>query len=61
MRNVDPMGIIDELLEQNSKLRLELATLAAIHKHQTEIEEKMKQSQQISPEAMEMISKLDIR
>lgn len=57
----DVSKIIDELLDQNIQLRLQLATLTAIKKQQDEIETKMKESQKISPEAMEMLSKLDIR
>lgn len=57
----DPKQIIDELLAQNSSLRLEIAVLSAMKKQQDDIERQMENSKNIPPEAMELISKLDIR
>ena len=57
----DPSKVIEELLDQNAALRLELAVLAAMKKQMEEIEQQMSQPQEVSPELMEMISKLDIR
>lgn len=57
----DPKQIIDELLAQNSSLRLEIAVLSAMKKRQDDIERQMENSKNIPPEAMELISKLDIR
>lgn len=57
----DPSKVIEELLDQNAALRLELAVLAAMKKQMDEIEQQMLQSQEVSPEIMEMISKLDIQ
>lgn len=57
----DPAKIIEELLDQNASLRLELAILSAMKKEQDELEAKMQDSQNIPPEALEMLSKLDIR
>ena len=57
----DPKQIIDELLAQNSSLRLEIAVLSAMKKQQDDVERQMENSKNIPPEAMELISKLDIR
>ena len=57
----DPSKIIDELLDQNVKLRFELAVLTAMKKQQDDVNTQMQQSQNIPPGAMELISKLDIR
>jgi hypothetical protein len=59
--NVEATELLEELLNQNSQLRLELATLSALKKKMDGLEKRMEQSQQIPPEAMEMLSKLDIR
>lgn len=53
--------VIEELLSQNSQLRLELATLMAFKKQKDEIDMKLQQSSHIPPEAAELIAKLDIR
>lgn len=57
----DLKKVIEELLDQNAQLRLELAVLSSMKKQLEEIEEQMKASQNIPPEAMELLSKLDIR
>ena len=57
----DPSKVIEELLKQNTELRLELAVLSAMKKQQDDLDVQMKQSQNIPPEAMELLSKLDIR
>lgn len=57
----NPTDIIEQLLDQNAQLRLELAVLASLKKQQEDIDAQMKQSQNIPPEAMELLSKLDIR
>ena len=57
----NPTDIIEQLLDQNAQLRLELAVLASLKKKQEDIDAQMKQSQNIPPEAMELLSKLDIR
>ena len=57
-------SIIAQLVDQNSQLRLELAAaraqLAELGK-ELDVLEQMKSSQAIPPEALELISKLDIR
>lgn len=58
---VDLSTVIAELLNQNTALRLELAVLSALKKHQDDIDAQMKQPQDLSPEMMELLSKLDIR
>lgn len=61
MMEANPTDIIEQLLDQNAQLRLELAVLASLKKQQEDIDAQMKQSQNIPPEAMELLSKLDIR
>ena len=53
--------VVLDLLEQNMQLRLEAAVLRAAIQEIQELEQKMQQSQNIPPEALEMLSKLDIR
>lgn len=56
--------LVEELLNQNSELRTEQASLKAVLKEVSEelnLLIQMKQSQNIPPEALEMLSKLDIR
>lgn len=53
--------VISDLLEQNARLRLELAILRATIATEEEIQRQMEQSRNIPPEALEMLSKLDIR
>ena len=53
--------VIADLLTQNAQLRLEAAILRATIEHETEIELQMAESRNLPPEAMEMLSKLDIR
>lgn len=53
--------IIADLLNQNAQLRLEAAILRASVDQINDIERQMEQSQNIPPEALEMLSKLDIR
>lgn len=53
--------IIQDLLVQNAQLRLEAATLRATLEEEAELERKMEESKNISPEIMEVLSKLDIR
>lgn len=57
----DPQKVIADLLTQNAQLRLEIAVLRAAIQHEEEIMQKMKESRNIPPEALEMLSKLDIR
>jgi len=57
----DVNNIISELLEQNKKLQLELAMLKALGAQQEQLNKQMEQSKNIPPEALEMLSKLDIR
>ena len=62
--SADNEAIINELLDQNSELRLEIASLRAEFKRlgkQLQLLEGMKQSQQIPDDILEKISKLDIR
>lgn len=53
--------VIADLLAQNAQLRLEAAVLRATIEHEDEIERQMAESRNFPPEAMEMLSKLDIR
>jgi regulator of replication initiation timing len=56
--------IVNDLLDQNGRLRLEIASLKAALKleaREAQLVSSMKQSQNIPPEALEMLSKLDIR
>ena len=55
-----PELVIEELLDQNSALRLELATLNALYK-QTQNEPTVHTSNGVPQEAIELLSKLDIR
>jgi hypothetical protein len=57
----DPQKVIMDLLNQNAQLRLEAAALRSIIEQENEIQQKMKESQNIPPEAWEVLSKLDIR
>jgi regulator of replication initiation timing len=57
----DVNNIISELLEQNKKLQLELAMLKALGAQQEQMNKQLEQSKNIPPEALEMLSKLDIR
>lgn len=60
----DDESVINELLDQNSQLRLEIATLRAEFKRlgrELQLLEGMKQSQNIPPELLEKISSLDFR
>lgn len=57
----DLQKIINDLLNQNAQLRLEVAWLRAAVEEQKDIERQMEQSRNIPPEALEMLSKLDIR
>lgn len=56
-----PEKIIEQLLDQNSSLRLELAVLSALVRQQQEIDDQLNQSREIPPEAVELLSKLDIK
>lgn len=61
---IDMDDVVNDLLDQNSRLRLEIASLKASLKFEAQEAQRlasMKQSQNIPPEAWEMISKLDIR
>jgi len=61
---LDMDEVVNGLLEQNSQLRLELASLKASLKQAIQESTRlaqMKQSQNIPKEAWEMISQLDIR
>lgn len=53
--------IIEELLHQNSTLRLEHAVLSSALSQQREIEEELNKQQDIPEEALEILSKLDIK
>jgi regulator of replication initiation timing len=57
----NPEKVIADLLNQNAQLRFEAAVLRATLQEAAEIEQKMKQSQNFPPEALEVLSKLDIR
>lgn len=57
----NPEKVIADLLNQNMQLRFEAAVLRATLQDAAEIEQKMKQSQTFPPEALEVLSKLDIR
>lgn len=60
----DDESVINELLDQNSQLRLEIATLRAEFKRlgrELQLLEGMKQSQNIPPELLEKISSFDFR
>lgn len=57
----DANKVISHLLEQNKELQLELAVLRAMSSQQKELNQQMEQSKNIPPEALEMLSKLDIR
>lgn len=57
----NPEKVIADLLNQNTQLRFEAAVLRATLQEAAEIEQKMKQSQNFPPEALEVLSKLDIR
>ena len=57
----NPEKVIADLLNQNAQLRFEAAVLRATLREAAEIEQKMKQSQNFPPEALEVLSKLDIR
>jgi regulator of replication initiation timing len=59
--NMNVEKVIADLLTQNAQLRLEAAILRATIEHETEIELQMAESRNLPPEAMEMLSKLDIR
>jgi predicted FMN-binding regulatory protein PaiB len=56
--DVNPADVINSLIQQNTKLRLELATLSAAKK---EAEENEKENQSISQEALQALSTFDIR
>jgi regulator of replication initiation timing len=61
---IDMDDIVNDLLDQNGRLRLEIASLKAALKleaREAQLVSSMKQSQNIPPEALEMLSKLDIR
>lgn len=63
-QEVDIQDIVNNLLDQNSELRLEIAQLKALLKSETQelaLLQQMKQSQNIPPEVWERLSKLDIR
>ena len=53
--------VIQDLLTQNAQLRLEAAILRATIDEEDEIARQMEQSRNIPPEALEILSKLDIR
>lgn len=56
--------IINELLDQNSQLRMEIATLKTTIKNEIkelELLQQMNQSRNIPPDVWERLSKLDIR
>lgn len=56
--------IVNNLLDQNSQLRLEIAQLKSVLKTETKelgLLQQMRQSQNIPPEVWERLSKLDIR
>lgn len=57
----NPGKIINDLLNQNAQLRLEIAVLRAAISDAEDLEIKMQQSQNIPPEALEILSKLDIQ
>jgi regulator of replication initiation timing len=57
----NPEKIITDLLNQNMQLRFEAAVLRATLQEAADIEQKMKESQNFPPEALEVLSKLDIR
>lgn len=60
----DPQAILASLLQQNTELRLEYATLQAQIADLTkelDIQRQMRESQNIPPHVLEMLSKLDIR
>lgn len=62
--NVNAESVISELLQQNADLRLELAILRALADEQNHVDALMRGSNDLSslpPEAIEMLSKLDIR
>lgn len=57
-------AVINELLDQNSQLRLEIAALRAEFKRlgkELQLLEGMKQSQNIPPEFLEKISSFDLK
>lgn len=63
-QEVDVQELVNELLDQNSELRLEIAKLKAVLKMETRelgMLQQMRQSQNIPPEVWERLSKLDIR
>lgn len=53
--------VIQDLLAQNAQLRLEAAVLRATLDEEADIARQLEQSQNIPPEAWEMLSKLDIK
>lgn len=62
--SVNPRDLIDELLNQNTSLRMEAASLSAkLRELKTEVDlmRQMEQSRNIPPDVIEMLAKLDIR
>lgn len=60
----DPQALIASLLQQNTELRLEYATLqaqVADLAKELDIQRQMRESRNIPPHVLELISKLDIR
>lgn len=61
---IDSEQVINELLDQNAQLRIEIANLRSVFVSEAkefQLLQQMKNSQNIPPEAMEMLSKLDVR
>lgn len=61
---IDKQDLINNLLDQNTELRLEIAALRSVVKseaNELQLLQQMRQSQSIPPEIMEKLAKLDIR
>ena len=64
VNNTNVEQVISELLKQNTDLRFQLSVLQVQlkeHDHQAMIEKQMAESQIITPELAEILSKLDIK
>lgn len=61
---IDKQDLINNLLDQNTELRLEIAALRSVVKseaNELQLLQQMRKSQSIPPEIMEKLAKLDIR